>query len=333
MHAGQGSDPLFQAGVGSLLDDRRLKRVFLVTDRIGEPAEPQVVSLVERTTHHDFYKITVSQGIVIDPRHPGKATVFALVLDPADLEPFGTRLRDTFKDRVEDNEIDPAIAMQLADIGQVVSLPPRPVAEVTILSSTMALRVQPGSPQELEPGRPGFFRVRAGPADAGAGTAAHRRRSWPGTATTRPSSPGRRGPSPRGRRPRRRPTGDIGNKGPRSGTSQLPGPPARGEARPRRTPGSWCWSGSPSLARASPGTRRPRTIRAVPCQPNLASGRSPVTPGAEAVKSDGRVLEVARPAGETRLASPVRFGESWQTLLAVPVDAVVVFERRPTETA
>ena len=40
--------------------------------------------------------------------------------------------------------------MQLVDIGQVVSLPPRPMAEVTILSSAMALRVQPGSPQDLE---------------------------------------------------------------------------------------------------------------------------------------------------------------------------------------
>ena len=111
----------------------------------AEPAEQQVVSLVERTTHHDFYKITVSQGIVIDPGHPGQATVFALVLD-APTRAFRRTLKDTFKDRVEENEIDPAVAMQLADIGQVVSLPPSPMAEVTIPSSTMALRAQPGRP-------------------------------------------------------------------------------------------------------------------------------------------------------------------------------------------
>ena len=74
---------------------------------IGEPAEQQVVSLVERTTHHEFYKITVSQGIVIDPRHPDGHRL-RRGPRPADLEPFGcASFRDSFKDRRNEHEIDP----------------------------------------------------------------------------------------------------------------------------------------------------------------------------------------------------------------------------------
>jgi hypothetical protein len=131
-----------QTRVVALLNDKDLHRVFIIADRIGEPAEHQVTSLVERTTHQDYYKITVSQGIVIDPRHPGRAKVFAIVLDQRELDPFRRHLRDTFKDRLEDNEVDPAVALQLADIGQVVSLPARPIPHLTIPSSTLALRTK-----------------------------------------------------------------------------------------------------------------------------------------------------------------------------------------------
>ena len=152
--SGNVADATFQARVGALLEDTQLRRVFLVTDRIGQPAENEVVSLVERTTHHDYYKITVSQGIVIDPHHPGKATVFAVVLDPGELDPFRKQLRDAFKDRLEDNEIDPAVTMQLVDIGQVVSLPAHPIADVTIPSATMALRAQAHPVPNAEPNSP-----------------------------------------------------------------------------------------------------------------------------------------------------------------------------------
>jgi hypothetical protein len=171
--AGDSAQDSYQARVGELLSDKRLQRVFLVTDSVREPAEQQVLSLVERTTHHDCYKITVAQGIVIDPRHPGKATVFAVVLDQNELDPFRRRLRDTFKDRLEDNEIDPAVAMQLVDIGQVVTLPAHPIGEVTIPSATLALKSRPDAtgitnvtsppPPEAEPARPTLEQERSDP--------------------------------------------------------------------------------------------------------------------------------------------------------------------------
>jgi Putative zinc-finger len=137
-----------QQRVRKLLDDPHLRRVFLVADQIGQPVEQQVASLVGRTTHRDYFKITVSQGIVIDPRHPGKATVFAVVLDENELGPFRDRLKKAFSDRLQEDDVNPAVAMQLADIGRVVSFPAHPIGDVTIPRANLALSVpELGAPQ------------------------------------------------------------------------------------------------------------------------------------------------------------------------------------------
>ncbi len=146
--AEQATEANDQERVRKLLDDPHLRRVFLVADQIGQPAEPQVASLVERTTHRDYFKITVSQGIVIDPRHPDKATVFAVVLDENELGPFRDRLEKAFSDRLQEDDVNPAVAMQLADIGQVVSFPAHPIGDVTIPRANLALSVpELGAPQ------------------------------------------------------------------------------------------------------------------------------------------------------------------------------------------
>jgi hypothetical protein len=114
-----------------------------VTDVIGEQARDQVAAVVEQATHRDYFRITVSQGIVIDPRHPEQATVFALVIDESALGAFRNRLKDAFKDRLHEDEIDPSVVTQLADIGQVVALPPHPVGDVIIPpSSKLAIRTR-----------------------------------------------------------------------------------------------------------------------------------------------------------------------------------------------
>ena len=111
-----------------------------MTDQIGQPAEQQVASLVERTTHRDYFRITVSQGIVIDPLHPDKATVFAVVLDENELGPFRDRLKKTFSDRLQEDDVNPAVAMQLADIGQVVSFPANPIGDLIDPAAESCLR-------------------------------------------------------------------------------------------------------------------------------------------------------------------------------------------------
>ena len=150
--AEQATETDDQERVRKLLVDPHLRRVFLVADHIGQPAEQQVASLVERTTHRDYFKITVSQGIVIDPRHPGKATVFAVVLDENELGPFRDRLKKAFSDRLQEDDVNPAVAMQLADIGQVVSLPAHPIGDLTIPRSNLAWRARElGEPKDPDP--------------------------------------------------------------------------------------------------------------------------------------------------------------------------------------
>ena len=76
-------------------------------------SEQAVASVVEHTTHLDFFKITVSQGIVIDPRHPDAATVFAFVLDPNQADRFHDQLKVALPGLVEQKPLDPAIATRL----------------------------------------------------------------------------------------------------------------------------------------------------------------------------------------------------------------------------
>lgn len=136
------------ARVHRLLDDPQLHRVFLVTDRVDRSLEPEVASLVERTTRQDYLKFTVAQGIVIDPKHPGKATVFAMVLDHSELDAFRSRLQNELGGQVTESEIRPFIPVQLADIGQVVSLRPDPRGDVSSPAArNLAVRRENPDPQ------------------------------------------------------------------------------------------------------------------------------------------------------------------------------------------
>ena len=77
-----------------MLDNPAERRFFLIKNGADGKAQQQVASVVERTTRFGFFKITVPQGIVIDPRHPDQATVFALLVNPKELG----RLRDQLKE-------------------------------------------------------------------------------------------------------------------------------------------------------------------------------------------------------------------------------------------
>lgn len=138
--------------VREYLDDPRLRRVFMVSDPGDGSAEQRVARIVEETTRFNFYRITISQGIVVDPRHPDRATVFALVVGPRELHRLGEQLRTALNDRVEETAAEPAIVTQLADIGQVEALPPSPAAEMNIpRNAVMALREgEPGGPEAPE---------------------------------------------------------------------------------------------------------------------------------------------------------------------------------------
>ncbi len=126
--------------VREYLDNPQLRRIFLVSEREDGSAEQRVASVVEQTTRFNFYRITVSQGIVIDPRHPDRATVFALVVGPHELDDLRHRLRTAMDDRVEESPVEPGVVTHLADIGHVEACPPLPAAEMEIPNDALALR-------------------------------------------------------------------------------------------------------------------------------------------------------------------------------------------------
>jgi len=117
--------------IRKLLDSPDLKHVFVVVDEIGGDLPGRVEGLVRDTARLDplFGKITVSQGIVIDPKHPNEATVFALVMDQDEVEQFRNRLKLDFPTQFEETSPDPVVVTQLSGIGQVaVSSGPRATA-------------------------------------------------------------------------------------------------------------------------------------------------------------------------------------------------------------
>jgi hypothetical protein len=156
------------ARLRALLDNPHLRRTFFVTDQIDQPTLKNVASVVEQSTRHDYFKITIAQGIVIDPRHPDQATVFALVLDESELTTLRGRLQNAFKDHVREDGVDPGVAAQLTDIGQVASFAPHPIGDVIIpqnrLSAILVKQDQPTPEQENSAPLAG----RAHPAHSGA---------------------------------------------------------------------------------------------------------------------------------------------------------------------
>ena len=135
--------------VSQYLDNPDLRRIFLVSDVMDDSEQQQVASVVEQTTRFNFYKITIAQGIVLDPRHPSEATVFALVVNPNELITLRDRLRKAVHDRVEETPIDPKVVTQLADIGHVQACPPSPMADVEIPRESLALLVpKPGADEQ-----------------------------------------------------------------------------------------------------------------------------------------------------------------------------------------
>ncbi|WP_165219149.1 anti-sigma factor family protein [Aquisphaera insulae] len=139
--------PLDRERLRSVMDDLSLRRVFLITDRIGGEAEARVESLVEQSSRRDYFKVTISQGIVIDPLHPGEAVVFAVVLDEVELDPLRRGLEGEFGAAMKDAEIGPSLAMHIADVGQVVCLPARGAGVISFPTASMSLR----TPGDLQP--------------------------------------------------------------------------------------------------------------------------------------------------------------------------------------
>jgi hypothetical protein len=115
-----------------------------VTDVLGSDAGDRVNALVERTPRAEpiYGRITFGPEIVIDPKHPNKAEVFALMLRDDELPRFKLRLTQAFPDAVEEADPDPVVITQLSEIGQLAVLtgPTDPAVVFPETAATIARR-------------------------------------------------------------------------------------------------------------------------------------------------------------------------------------------------
>lgn len=135
--------------VQRLLDSPALHKVFVVTDVLGGAADQQVGEILQNSgrRHSSFGRITVTQGIVIDPEHPGKATVYAVVVDDRELGLLREQLNKAFPTTVKETEPRAEVVTQLANIGQVSVFPGIPVADLLdpkVAEPRRAMRSFPG---------------------------------------------------------------------------------------------------------------------------------------------------------------------------------------------
>ena len=108
--------------VAALMDQPRVIRALIVTDVID--ASDQVQSLIAQDARKnpEFGRITIYQGIVVDPSQPDEADVFPVVMDEPGSGPFLDRLLKRFPKMVVERDINPEFLTQLPEVGQVALL-------------------------------------------------------------------------------------------------------------------------------------------------------------------------------------------------------------------
>ena len=107
--------------VVELIDRPGLRRV-VVPIGAGEPgAADRVAEILREMGRKDpaFGRVSVPAGLAIDPAFPDEAEVFAATMDGPEFDQFVVRLGKAFGEVVLDTRFDPALAMQLAELGRI----------------------------------------------------------------------------------------------------------------------------------------------------------------------------------------------------------------------
>jgi hypothetical protein len=125
--------------VHQLLDNPGLRRLFYVRNGGDGKSEQQVAKVVERTVERGYFKMSISQGVVIDPRHPGEATVFVLMVPPGKLDSLREQLKVALADQVDEGPADPKVVTQLAEIEHVPTGQAAAYSQVSIPRAAVAL--------------------------------------------------------------------------------------------------------------------------------------------------------------------------------------------------
>lgn len=136
--AAKEPNPARPGQVDAMLGHRKVFRALIIAD-VFDQASRDVRSIIERDglREPEFGRITLAQGIVIDPDHPGEAEVYSVVMDEPSLRPFLDQLRAKFPGVELQAETEPALVTQLSEVGQVavfadvrparLGLPPREI--------------------------------------------------------------------------------------------------------------------------------------------------------------------------------------------------------------
>jgi hypothetical protein len=144
---GPASDPAEadRRRVVAMLDRPGLRRILIVTDVLDPSAVERVNGLLRDTARKqsDYGRITVAQGLVVDPEFPNEAEVFALVMDEPEREYLLAKLAREFPSVIVESETPADVTLQLADIGRISVEPGRSAAglrEAPAEASIVALR-------------------------------------------------------------------------------------------------------------------------------------------------------------------------------------------------
>ena len=139
---GASSTPEDLKKARKMLDVPAERRLFFIQSGRDGKAQQTVASVVERTSRFNFFEITISHGIVIDPRHPDEATVLALLVSPKELGRLRNQLRDALPDAVEESPVEPGVVTQLADLRDVQQFAPVPMADSSVPGGILARRTE-----------------------------------------------------------------------------------------------------------------------------------------------------------------------------------------------
>jgi hypothetical protein len=114
----------------AMLDRPGLRRILIVTDVFDPSAAERVNGLLRDTARKqsDFGRITIAQGLLIDPEFPNEADVFAIVMDEPEREYLLAKLAREFPAAIVEGETPPHVTLQLADIGRISIEPGRSAA-------------------------------------------------------------------------------------------------------------------------------------------------------------------------------------------------------------
>jgi len=94
---------------------------LVVTDVLDPAARDRVNTLLRETPRKnpDFGRLTIAQGLVVDPENPNEAEVYPVVMDERERLQFLAKLNNEFTTVIDEPNLDPTLGMHLAEVGEV----------------------------------------------------------------------------------------------------------------------------------------------------------------------------------------------------------------------